>query len=158
MFKAIVLDLFDTLVNWDPDGLPLMQWKGRETHSTLPWILPKVAEALGAKYDLDAFMSAYAAVYEEINHERERDGVEITCFERFERTLKRVGVSDGASLERLAEELLASTCAECEMSPRRRRRARTRCAASRKAIASGYCRISTTRRPDGKSWPTRGQG
>jgi putative hydrolase of the HAD superfamily len=105
MFKAIVLDLFDTLVNWDPDGLPLMMWKGREMHSTLPWILPKVAEGLGAKYDPDAFMSAYGAVYEEINAERERDGIEITCFERFERTLRRVGLTNEIRLRHLAEEL-----------------------------------------------------
>jgi len=105
MFKAIVLDLFDTLVNWDPDGLPLMHWKGRDIHSTIPWILPKVAEALGAKYDLEVFMTAYSAVYEEINHERERAGIEITCFERFERTLQRLGVEDGPTLEALAEEL-----------------------------------------------------
>ena len=47
MFKAIVLDLFDTLVNWDPDGLPVMHWKGRDIHSTVPWILPKVAGSAG---------------------------------------------------------------------------------------------------------------
>ena len=39
-------------------------------------------------------MTAYTAVYEEINHERERDGIEITCLERFERTLQRLGVED----------------------------------------------------------------
>jgi len=105
MFKAIVLDLFDTLVNWDPDGLPLMKWKGRETHSTMPWILPKVAEALGAKYDQNLFMTANAAVYAEINDERERDGIEITCLERFERTLRRIGLSDEIRLKHLAEEL-----------------------------------------------------
>src|SRR5580700_6969172 len=105
MFKAIVLDLFDTLVNWDPDGLPLMTWKGREMHSTLPWILPKVSEALGAKYDADAFMTAYGAVYEEINAERERDGIEITCFERFERTLRRISIGDEIRLKHLAEDL-----------------------------------------------------
>ncbi len=105
MFKAIVLDLFDTLVNWDPDGLPLMQWKGREMHTTIPWILPKVQEALGERYDLDAFMTTYAAVYEEINHERERDGIEITCFERFARTLHRLGLESGAKTDQLAEEL-----------------------------------------------------
>jgi putative hydrolase of the HAD superfamily len=105
MFKAIVLDLFDTLVNWDPDGLPLMQWKGRDIHSTIPWILPKVSEALGTRYDRDAFMTAYGAVQDEINHERERDGIEITCFERFVRTLQRLGLEDGSKLERLAEEL-----------------------------------------------------
>jgi HAD superfamily hydrolase (TIGR01549 family) len=101
MFKAIVLDLFDTLVNWDPDGLPVMRWKGRDMHTTIPWILPKIAEALGARYDLDTFMTAYTAVYEDINHEREREGIEITCFERFVRTLQRLGLNDA----RLAEEL-----------------------------------------------------
>ena len=105
MFKAIVLDLFDTLVNWDPNGLPLMQWKGREMHTTLPWLLPIVAEALGAKFDRDAFMTAYLAVYEEINAERERDGIEITCFERFERTLHRIGMTNPVQLQHLAEEL-----------------------------------------------------
>jgi HAD superfamily hydrolase (TIGR01549 family) len=105
MFQAIVLDLFDTLVNWDPDGLPVMHWKGRDMHTTLPWILPKVAEALGAKYDEDVFMDAYGAVYEEINAERERDGIEITCLERFERTLHRIALSNEIELRHLAEEL-----------------------------------------------------
>jgi HAD superfamily hydrolase (TIGR01549 family) len=105
MFKAIVLDLFDTLVNWDPDGLPVMHWKGRDIHSTIPWILPKVAEALGANFDRDLFMTTYGAVYEEINDERERDGIEITCFERFVRTLHGLGLEAGVEVERLAEEL-----------------------------------------------------
>ena len=50
-------------------------------------------------------MSAYGSVYEEINHERERDGIEITCLERFERTLRRLGLDDDIELKRLAEEL-----------------------------------------------------
>lgn len=107
MFKALVLDLFDTLVNWDPDGLPLMHWKGRDMHTTIPWILPRLQEALGERYDLDAFMTAYGAVYEEINHEREREGIEITCFERFARTLHRLGLASGPATDALAEELRA---------------------------------------------------
>ncbi len=105
MFKAIVLDLFDTLVDWDPEGLPVMHWKGRDIHTTLPWILPKVAEELGAGYDRDIFMAAYSVVYDEINQEREREGIEITCLERFMRTLERVGLKNGAKVEHLAEEL-----------------------------------------------------
>lgn len=104
-FKAIVLDLFDTIVNWDPDKLPLMEWHGREIHSTIPWILPRVAEALGAKFDSDAFVTTYMSVYEEINDEREREGIEITCFERFVRTLGRLGIQDGTKSQALAEEL-----------------------------------------------------
>ncbi|HLX37824.1 MAG TPA: HAD family hydrolase [Candidatus Binataceae bacterium] len=105
MFRAIVLDLFDTLVDWDPNGLPLMMWKGREIHTTLPWLLPKVAEALGEKYNADTFVTSYAAVQEEINAEKERDGIEITCLERFERTLGRIGMTDNIQLRRLAEDL-----------------------------------------------------
>ena len=105
MFRAIVLDLFDTLVDWDPNGLPIMTWKGREMHTTLPWLLPKVAEALGEKYDADALMTAWVTVYEEVNTERERDGIEITCFERLERTLQRIGLDNKIQLQQLAEEL-----------------------------------------------------
>lgn len=103
-FKAIVLDLFDTLVNWDPNGLPLFEWRGREIRSTLPWILPRLEESLGPKFDRGAFVSTYMAVFEEISAERERDGVEITCFERFVRTLNRLGVESG-EVEPLAETL-----------------------------------------------------
>ena len=104
-FKAVVLDLFDTIVNWDPDKLPLMQWQGREIHSTIPWILPRVADALGPKFDLDSFVTIYVSVMEEINQERERDGIEITCFERFVRTLGRLGIQDGTESQALAEAL-----------------------------------------------------
>lgn len=103
-FRAVVLDLFDTLVNWDPNRLPLFEWHGREVHSTIPWILPKLEAALGAAYDRDRFVTAYMSVYEEINAERERAGVEITCFERFARTLTRLGI-DGARRGELAESL-----------------------------------------------------
>lgn len=103
-FKAVVLDLFDTLVTWDPARLPVMEWNGREIHSTVPWILPRIENALGAKFSRDAFISAYGKVYEEINAERERDGIEITCHERFVRTLARLGV-DAIEQPLLAEEL-----------------------------------------------------
>lgn len=105
MFEAIVLDLFDTLVDWDSNELPVMMWKGREMHTTLPWILPKVAEALGEKYDPEGFVTAWVTVYEEINAEREREGIEITCYERLERTLQRIGIDNKIQLRQLAEEL-----------------------------------------------------
>ena len=156
-FKAIVLDLFDTLVNWDPDGLPVMHWKGREMHSTLPWILPEGRRsARRPNYDQDAFMTAYATVYEEINAERERDGIEITCLDRFARTLQRLTAHPSrtrSNWSELAEELTrihmrgvrAVTSAPaaargCGAPPRR------------DTIASGCSRISTIRQPAGKSW------
>ncbi len=104
-FKAVVLDLFDTLVTWDPAKLPLFEWGTRAIHSTIPWILPRVEEALGAKYSRDAFVRTYSIVYEEINAERAREDVEITCFERFDRTLARLGLENRTAREALAQSL-----------------------------------------------------
>lgn len=100
-----MLDLFDTLVDWDPNLLPLFEWHGREVHSTIPWILPKVAQWLGPKYDRDSFVTAYMSVYEEINAEREREGVEITCRERFVRTLARLGSGASDEVNTIAQAL-----------------------------------------------------
>src|SRR2546426_11799995 len=103
-FKAIVLDLFDTLVKWDPTRLPTMKWREREVHSTIPWLVPKLREAMNGQLELDTFLTAYQAVMEEISVERKRDGIEITCRERFARTLKRLEVTT-TSAALLAEEL-----------------------------------------------------
>ena len=36
-FKAVVLDLFDTLVKWEPNRLPLMELRGQQVRTTMPW-------------------------------------------------------------------------------------------------------------------------
>ncbi len=89
--KAVVLDLFDTLVKWEPERLPLFTWRERTSHSTIPWVLPALREGMGERFELEEFLSVYHAVVEEIGAEREREGIEITCHERFERTLARLG-------------------------------------------------------------------
>jgi FMN phosphatase YigB (HAD superfamily) len=100
--KAVVFDLFDTLVKWEPDRLPLLHWRERSTHSTLPWILPSLEERMGPRFELETFLTVYHEVIDEINAERERDGIEITCQQRFERTLERLGYSDPAERDLLA--------------------------------------------------------
>src|SRR5690348_11155795 len=100
--KAVVFDLFDTLVKWEPERLPLLHWRGHSTHSTLPWILPSLQERMGPRFELDTFLTVYHDVIDEINAEREREGIEITCQERFERTLARLGYSDPAERSLLA--------------------------------------------------------
>jgi HAD superfamily hydrolase (TIGR01549 family) len=92
--KAVVFDLFDTLVKWEPDRLPLLHWREHSMHSTVPWILPSLEEQIGPRFDLEQFLTVYHDTIDEINAEREREGIEITCQERFERTLERLGYSD----------------------------------------------------------------
>jgi len=103
-FGAVVLDLFDTLVKWSPDRLPEMEIGGRRVHTTIPWLVPTLERSLGAAFRLEAFLEVYAAVMAEIQTERLATAVEITCHERFRRTLERLNVPiDGAS--ELAEQL-----------------------------------------------------
>ncbi len=94
--KAVVFDLFDTLVKWEPEHLPLLHWRDRSIHSTIPWILPSLQERLGPRFELEPFLTVYHGVIEEINAERERESIEITCQQRFERTLERLGYADPA--------------------------------------------------------------
>ncbi len=91
-FKAVVLDLFDTIVTWDPSGLELMTWKGREIRTTMPLLFPVLEDALGERFDRARFMDAHYDVYQEIFAERSSTEAEITCHERFERTLRRLGL------------------------------------------------------------------
>lgn len=103
--RAVVLDLYDTLVVWDPERLPELDWRGRKARSTIPWILPVLKRALGAGFSADAFIATYNTVLDQINAERERDAVEITCLNRFSRTLERIGYGPLEARERLADEL-----------------------------------------------------
>jgi HAD superfamily hydrolase (TIGR01549 family) len=102
-YKAVVIDLFDTLVTWNPDGLPLMQFRGREIRTTTPLLWDTLEATLGKRFDRESFSEAHAAAYADIFAERSKhDAMEITCLERFQRTLKALGV----------EELVAAPLAE----------------------------------------------
>ncbi len=104
-YKAVVIDLFDTLVTWNPDALPLMQFRGREIRSTTPLLYPALETALGPRFDREKFSEAHASVYAEIFAERAKmEAVEITCLERFLRTLKILDVDEGQAAP-LAENL-----------------------------------------------------
>src|SRR5438128_7881345 len=104
-FRAIVVDLFDTLVKWEPERLPLIEINGRAFRSTMPWIFPKLEQRLGTGFDRDRFTNIYTAVMEEIALERQRDGIEITCSERFARTLAKINRVPSHQAASFAEEL-----------------------------------------------------
>ena len=104
-FSAVVLDLFDTLVRWDAGRLPTIQWRGRTLKSTVPWLMPQLKPAMDGRFDLAAFLDSYQAVLSEIAAARaSEDAIEITCLERFARTLARLGL-DEREAQPLAERL-----------------------------------------------------
>jgi HAD superfamily hydrolase (TIGR01549 family) len=104
-FRAVVVDLFDTLVRWEPERLPLVEINGHAMRSTMPWIFPTLQQRLGSAFDQNGFIKIYTEVMEEIGLERQRDGIEITCWERFARTLAKISPVPSAERESFAEEL-----------------------------------------------------
>jgi HAD superfamily hydrolase (TIGR01549 family) len=104
--KAVVLDLFDTLVKWEPNLLPLMELRGQQVRTTMPWVFPHMERLFGEAFDQDRFVEVYGAVIEEILLEREREKIEITCHERFHRTLVRLELGPVEKLTDLAEQLV----------------------------------------------------
>jgi len=103
-FKAVVFDLFDTIVKWEPERLPLMEVGGRQIHTTIPWVFPLLEQRLGLSFDRDRFVEVYHSVIDEIMAERELEHIEITCAERFVRTLSRLAPAIGDH-SRFAEDL-----------------------------------------------------
>ena len=105
-FKAVVLDLFDTLVRWEPNRLPLMELRGQQVRTTMPWVFPHMERLFGTAFNRDRFVEIYGAVIDEIMIERERDQIEITCHERFHRTLTRLELAPGTQAIEFAEQLV----------------------------------------------------
>jgi len=104
-FKAIVFDLFDTIVKWEPDRLPLMEINGHQIHTTIPWVFPLLEERLGAEFNRDRFIEVYHGVIDEILAEREVEHIEISCTERFVRTLRRLTPGLDGEIASFAERL-----------------------------------------------------
>ncbi len=104
-YKAIVLDLFDTIVNWDPAGLPVLEWRGREVRTTAPLLFPTLQSVLGERFDREAFLEAHDVAYQEVSVERaSHEPREITCLERYLRTLELLRIVEGEA-RTLAERL-----------------------------------------------------
>jgi HAD superfamily hydrolase (TIGR01549 family) len=104
-YKGIVLDLFDTIVTWNPEGLPLVRWRDREIRNTVPLMYESLDRALGRTVDRDQFLDAHSEVYREIFEQRAgNDPHETTCLERLTRTVRKVGVEEPLA-SHLAEEL-----------------------------------------------------
>jgi FMN phosphatase YigB (HAD superfamily) len=104
-FSAVVLDLYDTLVRWDPAQLPEVEWRGRKFRSTDPFQIEILKPRFGDTFDLERWLDAYHSVVVEVMAERESGETETTCDERFVRALTRFGMPPGAAMAALTREL-----------------------------------------------------
>ena len=110
--KAVVLDLFDTIVTWNPELMPQVQRLDAEgrpiaVRSTALETFAVAQEVCGEMLALERYLDTHDAVLAEIYRERSSDTpIEVTCLERFTRILTRLELAE-VGVGELAEKLRA---------------------------------------------------
>ena len=90
--RAVLFDLFDTLVDLYLENLPPVEIAGKTVRQTTPAL--HAAIAARAEIDFDTFSAALAAVDAELRREREGQGRELPTLERFGALVRRLGIDD----------------------------------------------------------------
>jgi putative hydrolase of the HAD superfamily len=89
--RAVLFDLFDTLVRFDRERLPRVEVQGRTVRSTVGHLHPILA-GWAPEVTLDALYGALAASWEEAERVRAIDHREVTAGERFAHLLRCLGL------------------------------------------------------------------
>src|SRR5262245_2018922 len=97
-YRGVLFDLFGTLVAFDPERLPELEVGGRQVRTTVAGLTAVLAEWVPATTPA-AFLTALAAVSDEMARARTADHVELPSRERFRRALERVGCGDVRGVE-----------------------------------------------------------
>ena len=90
--EAISFDLFETLIDWEIENLPVIEWQGRSMPSTAG----VVHGHLAARHDvsLGRMLEVMREVDERLKQPRMEAGREFTNDERFEAVVDALGIDD----------------------------------------------------------------
>lgn len=117
-FKAVLFDLFDTLVRFDRNRLPAVHVNGRVVRSTAGHLFPILAP-YAPEVDLARFYDAMLGSWQEAERIRAADCREVPAPERFGFLFRQLGLDPTALPSQVLEQLLAthkrelSRAAEC---------------------------------------------
>lgn len=100
--RAVVFDLFDTLVDLQMENVAPILHKGRRVAGTAPALHEAVAR-VRPELGFDHFSETLRDVDREFRQSRYALGLELPTGERFETLLQRLGVSDAALAEELTQ-------------------------------------------------------
>lgn len=103
--RAVLFDLFNTLTRYEPERIPLVRVRGKERRTTLG-VVHRRYRLLGGRADFEPFVDAAFRSYQETRVEAKRDLREISCWDRFRRTLEGLGDDPGPRSGGLALELV----------------------------------------------------
>jgi HAD superfamily hydrolase (TIGR01549 family) len=100
--RAVVFDLFDTLVDIHMDRLPPIEIEGRRFPSTAGFLYEEVRERADVSWE--DFTRALIDVEREVRAPRAEQGRELPTLERMQETLRRLDVEDPELAVRLTDE------------------------------------------------------
>src|SRR2546425_2069815 len=106
-WKAVLFDLFDTLVLFERERLPLVRVNGRTLHSTAG-ALHELVRAHAPDVDLARFVDALLWSWQEAERLRAIDHREIAAPARFRLLFERLGFDAAAVPPALVEALLSA--------------------------------------------------
>ncbi|HYL80576.1 MAG TPA: HAD family hydrolase, partial [Candidatus Acidoferrum sp.] len=101
-YQAVLLDMFDTLVNFNNQRLPLVQIDGQEVRSTSPYVY-EVLKPVCTGVSLADFYKAFVGAFRDAEEIRNRDQREVTAHERFRMFFQRLDLPDGPDVARLID-------------------------------------------------------
>jgi putative hydrolase of the HAD superfamily len=106
-YKAVIFDLFDTLVDFDRTQIPTVTIDGREIRSTAGETY-KVLAQHAPHTTFETYYQALSAVTKELLAIRERDHLEIPARRRYEMLFDRLGLLRDAAAEQCIDGMLAT--------------------------------------------------
>jgi HAD superfamily hydrolase (TIGR01509 family) len=97
-YDAVICDMFDTLVNFLWDRLPLVRFDGQEVRSSSPLIYEAMRPVCPDVSQAD-FCRAFIECSREVEKLRNATQREVTARERFQMLRRRLGVPDGPAAD-----------------------------------------------------------
>ncbi len=107
-YRAVLFDLFGTLIHFDATSLPEMTLDGRRVRTTLPLWRGVIDDAL-PEIGVERFAAAVVVASEELARERATTPIERPSRERFRRALVHAGCDPDRAVE------IAPVCARAHM-------------------------------------------
>jgi FMN phosphatase YigB (HAD superfamily) len=105
-YKAVIFDLFDTLVDFDRTQIPVITIDGRDIRSTAGEVYTVLAHYTPAT-TFETYYNTLGAVTKALLEVRERDHVEIPARRRYELLFERLGMPRDAAAEHCIDDMLA---------------------------------------------------
>jgi FMN phosphatase YigB (HAD superfamily) len=106
-YKAVIFDLFDTLVDFNRALIPVVTIDGREIRTTAGETYKVLAE-YAPHTTFEMYYQALSAVTKELLALRERDHIEIPARRRYELLCDRLGMRRDATAEHCIDAMLAT--------------------------------------------------